>query len=46
MTLNILFFTVTIKARKISAEEAMRDEMARLAYETNKNRAYDVHRLY
>lgn len=46
MTLNILFFTVTIKARKVSTEEALRDERARAAYESNKNRAYDVHRLY
>ncbi|MDQ0156044.1 YrzI family small protein [Robertmurraya andreesenii] len=45
MTLNILFFTITIKTRKISAEEALRDQMVREAYEENKLRAYSVHRL-
>lgn len=46
MTLNIFFFTVTIKSRKVSVEEAMRDEMAKEAYESNKLRAYNVHRMY
>lgn len=46
MTLNILFFTITIKSRKISTEEALRDQMAREAYEENKLRAYSVHRLF
>lgn len=46
MTLNILFFTVTIKTRQVTAEKAIRDQMAREAYEQTKNRAYDVHRLF
>lgn len=46
MTLNILFFTVTIKTRKVPAEVAMRDQMAREAYESAKTRAYTVHRLF
>lgn len=46
MTLNILFFTVTIKTRKISVEEAIHNQMVQEAYEENKNRAYSVHRLF
>lgn len=46
MTLNILFFTVTIKTRKISPEEALRDQKIQEAYEENKNRAYQYYRLF
>jgi uncharacterized protein (TIGR02413 family) len=46
MTLNILFFTVTIKTRKVSTEEALKDQMVREAYEHTKNRALEVHRLF
>ncbi|MEQ2526274.1 YrzI family small protein [Robertmurraya yapensis] len=46
MTLNILFFTVTIRQRKVSMDDALRNEMAREAYENMKNRALTVHRLF
>lgn len=46
MTLNILFFTITIKKRKISPEQALREQQAWEAYERNKDRAYSVHRLF
>ncbi|MGG0716397.1 YrzI family small protein [Robertmurraya massiliosenegalensis] len=46
MTLNILFFTVTIKKRNMSIEEALRDQQAREAYEMAKTRAVTVHRLF
>lgn len=46
MTLNILFFTVTIRQRKVSLDDALRNEMAREAYENMKNRTLTVHRLF
>lgn len=46
MTLNILFFTVTIKKRSISLEEALREQMVQEAYEESKSRAYEFHRLF
>ncbi|WP_077214055.1 YrzI family small protein [Bacillus dakarensis] len=46
MTLNILFFTVTIKRRNKSAEAAMREQLVSEMYEKTKERAYTVHRLY
>ncbi|MCM2531568.1 YrzI family small protein [Neobacillus pocheonensis] len=38
MTLNILFFSITIKRRKISLEEADHQEMVKKLYEENKDR--------
>lgn len=46
MTLNILFFTVTIKKRKISAEEALREEMANKIMEENKDRQFTMYRPF
>lgn len=46
MTLNILFFTVTIKRRKKSAVTALREQLVSEMYERTKERAYTVHRLF
>ncbi|WP_449620579.1 YrzI family small protein [Robertmurraya sp. Marseille-Q9965] len=46
MTLNILFFTVTIRQRKLSLDDALRNEKAKEAYENTRNRALSVHRLF
>ncbi|MFO1443018.1 YrzI family small protein [Bacillus sp. Bva_UNVM-123] len=35
MTLNILFFTITIKKRKVTVEEALHNEMVMKIYEEN-----------
>ncbi|WP_084374916.1 YrzI family small protein [Neobacillus soli] len=45
MTLNILFLTITIKARKISPEEAAQQEMVEKLYEKNKDRQASMYRL-
>ncbi len=37
MTLNILFFTITIRKREISLEEEMRNQMVEKMYEDNKD---------
>lgn len=44
MTLNILFFTITIKKRLVTAEDVLREEMARKLYEKNKERQVTIHR--
>ncbi|MEK4147233.1 YrzI family small protein [Robertmurraya sp. FSL W8-0741] len=46
MTLNILFFTMTIKKRNITLEEAIRDQQAMDAYEQAKTRVLDAQRLF
>lgn len=46
MTLNILFFTITINKRNISAEDARHEEMVSKLYEQNKDRLYEIHRMY
>ncbi|WP_353611401.1 YrzI family small protein [Bacillus sp. FJAT-27251] len=38
MTLNILFFTITIKKREISLEEARHNEMVEKLLEENRDR--------
>lgn len=46
MTLNILFFTVTIKKRALTAEDAIRNEQAERMYQENKDRQYSIQRFY
>lgn len=46
MTLNILFFTITIKKREISLEEAVHDQMVEKMYEDNKDRVAKYIRPY
>ncbi|WP_404329356.1 YrzI family small protein [Mesobacillus maritimus] len=46
MTLNILFFTITIKKREISLEEAVHDEVVEKMYEENKDRVAKYIRPY
>nr|WP_263327001.1 YrzI family small protein [Neobacillus sp. Marseille-Q6967] len=43
MTLNLLFFTITIKKREISIEEAVHQEMVKRLYEENKDRRMSVY---
>jgi uncharacterized protein (TIGR02413 family) len=45
MTLNILFLSITIKKRKMSIEEASRQEQIKKIYETTKDRQISVHRI-
>lgn len=44
MTLNIFFFTITIKKRKVSLEEALQQEMVEKLYEQNKDRQISMYR--
>ena len=44
MTLNILFFSITIKKRNMSLEEAVHQEMVEKLYEQNKDRQISMHR--
>jgi uncharacterized protein (TIGR02413 family) len=46
MTLNILFFTITIKKREISLDEAIHDQMVEKMYEDNKDRVAKYIRPY
>jgi uncharacterized protein (TIGR02413 family) len=46
MTLNILFFTITIKKRKITLDEAIHDQMVEMLYEENKDRVAKYIRPY
>jgi uncharacterized protein (TIGR02413 family) len=46
MTLNILFFTITIKKRNISLDEAIHDQMVEKIYEDNKDRVAKYIRPY
>ncbi len=45
MTLNILFFTITIKKRKKSLEEACHQEMVEKLYEQHKDRQISMQRM-
>jgi uncharacterized protein (TIGR02413 family) len=44
MTLNILFFSITIKKREVSLQEAVNQEMVEKLYEQNKDRQISMHR--
>jgi len=44
MTLNIIFFSITIKKRVVSREEANHQEMVEKLYEQNKNRQASIFR--
>lgn len=43
MTLNILFFTITVKKREVSLEEAVNQEMVEQLYDQNKDRQISMH---
>ncbi|MGZ4160772.1 MAG: YrzI family small protein [Neobacillus sp.] len=45
MTLNILFFSITIKRNKMNLEEAARQEMVEMLYEQNKDRQITMYHL-
>ncbi|MGG1677502.1 YrzI family small protein [Neobacillus sp. NRS-1170] len=45
MTLNILFFSITIKKRNVTLEEAVQQELVEKLYEQNKDRQISMHRL-
>lgn len=45
MTLNILFFSITIQKRNVSLEEAVQQEMVEKIYQENKDRQISVHHL-
>ncbi|WP_082193090.1 YrzI family small protein [Bacillus rubiinfantis] len=42
MTINILFLTINIKKRKISVQEAIRQERVEQLYEEHKDRLYSL----
>lgn len=46
MTLNILFFTITIKKRKKTKEEILNQEFIEQIYEQNKDRQYSLYRPF
>lgn len=43
MTLNILFFTITIRKRKVTLQEAAQQEMVEKLYEQNRDRQISMH---
>ncbi|PAE38553.1 YrzI family small protein [Neobacillus sp. YX16] len=45
MTLNILFFSITVKKRKESLQEAMRNEMVEKLYDQHKDRQVTAYHL-
>jgi uncharacterized protein (TIGR02413 family) len=45
MTLNILFFTITIRKRKESLDEALNQERINKLYEENKDRQISMYRV-
>ncbi|MBO0960953.1 YrzI family small protein [Neobacillus sp. MM2021_6] len=45
MTLNLIFFTISIKKRKISLEEAVQEEMVEMLYDQNKEKQMSIHRF-
>ena len=45
MTLNILFFSITIKKRHVTLEEAIHQEQVEKLYEQNKDRQISMQRL-
>jgi uncharacterized protein (TIGR02413 family) len=46
MTLNILFFTIKINKRTISAEEFRHNEMIKQIEEENRNRQANMMRMF
>lgn len=44
MTLNILFFTITISKKKLNGEDAQHQEMVEKLYEEYKDRQISIHR--
>lgn len=46
MTLNILFLTVTIKKRHVSAEDIVREQMAKKIIEQNRDRQFSIYRPF
>lgn len=45
MTLNILFFSITIRKRKVSFEEAVQQEMVDKLYEQYRDRQMSIHHI-
>lgn len=45
MTLNILFFSITIRKRQVNLEDAARQEMVEKLYEQNRDRQISMHRV-
>jgi uncharacterized protein (TIGR02413 family) len=45
MTLNILFFSITVKKRKESLQEAIRNEMVEKLYDQHKDRQVTAYHL-
>ncbi|WP_462412296.1 YrzI family small protein [Neobacillus sp. Marseille-QA0830] len=45
MTLNILFFTITIKKHKVTPEEAAHREIVDSLFEEHRDRQISVHHL-
>ncbi|CRK84227.1 YrzI family small protein [Neobacillus massiliamazoniensis] len=45
MTLNILFFSITIKKNKIDLQEASHQEMVEKLYEQHKDRQISMYHL-
>ncbi|WP_251554755.1 YrzI family small protein [Neobacillus muris] len=45
MTLHILFLTITISKRKVSAAEAQHQQMVESLYEQNKDRQIAMYRM-
>ncbi|MFK9090650.1 YrzI family small protein [Bacillus salipaludis] len=45
MTINLLFFTISIKKRKISLVEAVQEEMVEKLYDKNKEKQISIHRF-
>ncbi|WP_074433040.1 YrzI family small protein [Neobacillus dielmonensis] len=45
MTLNILFLTITISKRKVTAEQARHQEMVEKIYEQHKDRQISMYRI-
>jgi uncharacterized protein (TIGR02413 family) len=45
MTLNILFFSITVKKRKESLEEAIRNETVEQLYDQRKDRQVTAYHL-
>lgn len=45
MTLNILFFSITVKKRRESLHEAMRNEMVEKLYDQHKDRQVTAYHL-
>ncbi|MFD2446145.1 YrzI family small protein [Bacillus sp. CGMCC 1.16607] len=46
MTLNILFFTLTIKKRKMTAKDYLHEESIYKMIEENRNHQMNIQRLY